>query len=58
MAGPECESTDLVPGDIVNLSSSDLRVPAHLFSLSGYAIVNESMLTSVPVGKIPIKTTA
>ena len=56
--GVERESTDLVPGDLVNLSDSQLTlVPADLFLLSGDAIVNESMLTgeSVPVSKIPIK---
>jgi cation-transporting ATPase 13A2 len=58
ITGAECGSTDLVPGDIVNLSSSNFSlVPADLFLLSGDAIVNESMLTgeSVPVSKIPIK---
>ena len=58
MIGTECDSTDLVPGDVVNLSSSTLSlVPADLFLLSGDAIVNESMLTgeSVPVSKIPVK---
>jgi cation-transporting ATPase 13A3/4/5 len=47
-----------VPGDVINLSSSQFSVvPADLFLLSGDAIVNESMLTgeSVPVSKIPIK---
>jgi cation-transporting ATPase 13A2 len=56
--GLERDSTDLVPGDIVNLSNSQLTlVPADLFLLTGDAIVNESMLTgeSVPVSKIPIK---
>ncbi|KII92069.1 hypothetical protein PLICRDRAFT_103455 [Plicaturopsis crispa FD-325 SS-3] len=51
------ESTALVPGDIVNLSSSQLfSVPADMFLLSGDAIVNESMLTgeSIPVSKIPV----
>ncbi|KIM40199.1 hypothetical protein M413DRAFT_19398 [Hebeloma cylindrosporum] len=52
------DSTELVPGDIVNLSSSQFSlVPADLFLLSGDAIVNESMLTgeSVPVSKVPVK---
>ena len=56
--GMERDSTDLVPGDIVNLSSSQLSiVPSDLFLLSGDAIVNESMLTgeSIPVSKIPVK---
>jgi magnesium-transporting ATPase (P-type) len=58
MTGTECDSTDLVPGDIVNLSGSNLSlVPADLFLLSGDAIINESMLTgeSIPVYKTPIK---
>ncbi|KAF7797894.1 hypothetical protein EIP86_009100 [Pleurotus ostreatoroseus] len=56
--GKQCESTDLVPGDIVNLMDPPLSVfPADMFLLSGDTIVNESMLTgeSVPVSKIPIK---
>ena len=59
MAGTECDSSDLlvVPGDIgVNLSSCDFsRVRADPFLLSGDAIVNEIMLTSVPVSKSLIK---
>jgi cation-transporting P-type ATPase 13A2 len=58
MTGQQVESTDLVPGDLVNLVEPALSVfPADLFLLSGDAIVNESMLTgeSVPVSKIPIK---
>ncbi|PPQ70563.1 hypothetical protein CVT24_000052 [Panaeolus cyanescens] len=54
----ERDSTDLVPGDVVNLSSSQISlVPADMFLLSGDAIVNESMLTgeSVPVSKTPVK---
>ncbi|TFK54011.1 hypothetical protein OE88DRAFT_1624988 [Heliocybe sulcata] len=54
----ERDSTDLVPGDIVDLVSSHLTLfPADMFLLSGDAIVNESMLTgeSVPVTKVPIK---
>lgn len=54
----ERNSTDLVPGDVVNLSTSNFTLmPADLFLLSGDAIVNESMLTgeSVPVSKVPIK---
>ncbi|THH00161.1 hypothetical protein EW026_g2329 [Hermanssonia centrifuga] len=52
------ESTDLVPGDIVNLMDPPLAVfPADIFLLSGDTIVNESMLTgeSVPVSKVPIR---
>ena len=57
-AGLECNSSDLVTGDIVNLLEPPLvTVPADMFLLSGDAIVNESMLTgeSVPVSKIPIR---
>lgn len=56
--GMTCDSTDLVPGDIVNLSASQLSmVPADIFLLSGDAIINESMLTgeSVPVSKAAAK---
>ncbi|KAJ7287425.1 Ca-transporting ATPase [Mycena rebaudengoi] len=54
----ERDSAELVPGDIVNISSSQLSlIPADMFLLSGDAIVNESMLTgeSVPVSKVPLK---
>ncbi|KAI9461293.1 P-type ATPase [Lactarius psammicola] len=54
----ERDSSDLVPGDIINLTEPPLSIlPADLVLLSGDAIVNESMLTgeSVPVGKIPVK---
>ena len=56
--GKECDSTSLVPGDVVNLTEPSLTtVPADMFLLSGDAIVNESMLTgeSVPVSKAPAK---
>ena len=56
--GLQRDSTDLVPGDVVNLSTSDSTlVPCDMFLLSGDAIVNESMLTgeSVPVSKVPVK---
>ncbi|KAF9012429.1 P-type ATPase [Cyathus striatus] len=52
------DSYHLVPGDVVNLSSSSISIiPADMFLLSGDAIVNESMLTgeSVPVSKVPVK---
>ncbi|KAI8975910.1 Ca-transporting ATPase [Trametes punicea] len=55
----ECDSSELVPGDIVDLIEPPLvTLPADMFLLSGDAIVNESMLTgeSVPVSKIPIKS--
>ncbi|KIL68855.1 hypothetical protein M378DRAFT_190708 [Amanita muscaria Koide BX008] len=54
----ERNSTDLVPGDIVDLSASELSiVPADMFLLSGDAVLNESMLTgeSIPVSKTPAK---
>jgi cation-transporting ATPase 13A2 len=54
----ERDSTELVPGDLVNLSNyPSTTVPADLLLLSGDAILNESMLTgeSVPVSKIPAK---
>lgn len=56
--GKECDSADLVPGDLVNLADPPLVVfPADMFLLTGDAIVNESMLTgeSVPVSKSPIR---
>ena len=56
--GAECDSSELVTGDIVNLLEPSLAtLPADMFLLSGDAIVNESMLTgeSVPVSKIPIR---
>ncbi|KAI0051214.1 P-type ATPase [Auriscalpium vulgare] len=55
----ERDSSDLVPGDIINLIEPPLSLlPADLFLLSGDAIVNESMLTgeSVPVSKIPVNS--
>lgn len=54
----ERDSTELVPGDVVNLSDSQFStLPADFFLLVGDAIVNESMLTgeSVPVSKVPVK---
>ncbi|KAI0656621.1 P-type ATPase [Cubamyces menziesii] len=54
----ECDSSELVTGDVVDLIDPPLAtLPADMFLLSGDAIVNESMLTgeSVPVSKIPIK---
>ncbi|KAJ7446163.1 hypothetical protein B0H11DRAFT_2085328 [Mycena galericulata] len=52
------DSTLLVPGDVLNITSSQISlIPADMFLLSGDAIVNESMLTgeSVPVSKVPAK---
>ncbi|KAI0766872.1 Ca-transporting ATPase [Trametes elegans] len=54
----ECDSSELVTGDVVDLIDPPLAtLPADMFLLSGDAIVNESMLTgeSVPVSKAPIK---
>ena len=51
------DSSTLVPGDVINLSSPSLSIfPADILLLSGDAIVNESMLTgeSVPVSKVSI----
>ncbi|KAK7005604.1 cation-transporting ATPase [Favolaschia claudopus] len=52
------DSAQLVPGDLVNISTSQMSlIAADMFLLSGDAIVNESMLTgeSVPVSKAPAK---
>jgi cation-transporting P-type ATPase 13A2 len=49
-------STDLVPGDIYEISDPHLNIfPCDALLLTGDAIVNESMLTgeSVPVSKLP-----
>ncbi|KAJ3824491.1 hypothetical protein EV361DRAFT_891484 [Lentinula raphanica] len=54
----EMDSVNLVPGDVVNLTTSQLSlIPADMFLLAGDAILNESMLTgeSIPVSKIPVK---
>lgn len=56
-AGTIRDSSTLIPGDVVNLSSPSLSIfPADILLLSGDAIVNESMLTgeSVPVSKVSI----
>lgn len=58
IVGKLADSTDLIPGDVVNILTEDLALfPADMLLLSGDVIVNESMLTgeSVPVSKIPIK---
>lgn len=58
LTGLEKDSSQLVIGDLVNLSQSNMPVlAADMFLLTGDAIINESMLTgeSVPVSKIPIK---
>ena len=58
ITGKTTSSSDLIPGDIVNIMAEQLALfPADMLLLSGDAIVNESMLTgeSVPIGKVPIK---
>ncbi|KAF9116054.1 hypothetical protein BGX27_005083 [Mortierella sp. AM989] len=54
-------SEELVPGDVFEITDSDLAVfPCDAVLLTGDCIVNESMLTgeSVPVSKIPVTTVA
>lgn len=53
------DSSELVPGDVVNLSNPALVIfPCDILLLAGDAIVNESMLTgeSVPISKGVIKS--
>jgi len=55
-SGAHVSSSDLVPGDVYEISDPSLtQFPADSILLSGDCIVNESMLTgeSVPVSKIP-----
>ena len=49
-------SSDLYPGDVIEIPRTGLRVPCDCALISGNAIVNESMLTgeSVPVFKTPL----
>ncbi|RUS13928.1 hypothetical protein BC937DRAFT_94588 [Endogone sp. FLAS-F59071] len=54
-------SSDLVPGDILEVSASNLHtVPCDAVLLTGDCILNESMLTgeSIPVSKLPVTDTA
>ncbi|KAI8352801.1 hypothetical protein B0O80DRAFT_427396 [Mortierella sp. GBAus27b] len=54
-------SEELVPGDVFEITDSDLSVfPCDAVLLTGDCIVNESMLTgeSVPVSKIPVTARA
>jgi cation-transporting ATPase 13A3/4/5 len=56
----EIDSENLVPGDIVELQSGNIKVlPCDLVLLTGDCIVNESILTgeSLPVSKTPIPDT-
>lgn len=56
-AGDNIPSSDLVPGDVYEVSDPSLgQFPSDSLLLSGDCIVNESMLTgeSVPVSKIPV----
>eukprot|EP00117_Sycon_ciliatum_P023123 scpid7000/ scgid19742/ Probable cation-transporting ATPase 13A3 len=52
----EVSSLELVPGDILVISSRGLELPCDAALLSGACVVNESMLTgeSVPVTKMPL----
>lgn len=55
--GRSLDSEELVPGDVFEVTDSDLTIfPCDAVLLSGDCIVNESMLTgeSVPVSKVPV----
>ncbi|OTF72224.1 cation-transporting ATPase 13A3-like protein [Euroglyphus maynei] len=54
------ESTQLVPGDIIEVPSFGCTMQCDAVLVSGNVIVNESMLTgeSVPVTKIPLPSTS
>ena len=53
MEGVEINSTELVPGDVIEIPEDDLAMPCDVILINGSAIINESMLTgeSTPVTK-------
>ena len=55
----ELNSTELVPGDIIEIPEDGLALPCDVILISGSVIVNESMLTgeSTPVIKVRMTST-
>ena len=54
----EIESTELVPGDVIEIPEDGLALPCDVILISGSVIVNESMLTGESTPVIKVRMTA